>query len=73
MNNMQRRDFLTTAGRYTLYGALAAIAAFSLKNAVRPSGNPCTPGTSCRDCNLLSGCTLEEAPETKLVEEDLNS
>ena len=70
---MQRRDFLTTTGRYTLYGVLAVITAFSLKNAGRPSGNPCTSGTSCKDCNLLSGCTLKEAEEARSIEVDRNS
>ncbi len=69
---MNRRDFLTTSGRYTLYGALAVIAAFSLKNAGSSSGNPCTAGTSCRDCTLLSRCTLEEAEEARSAERDLN-
>jgi len=73
MSNMQRRDFLTATGRYTLYGVLAVIAAFSLKNAGSSSGNPCTAGTSCRDCTLLSGCILEEAEEARSAERDRNS
>ena len=62
---MQRRDFLTATGRYTLYGVLAVIAAFSIKNARPPSEAGCTPGRSCNDCKLLSGCDLEKAEETK--------
>ena len=65
MSNMQRRDFLTTAGRYALYAALGVIAAASLKNAQSISGKPCPAGISCRDCNLLQGCTLDEAEEAR--------
>jgi hypothetical protein len=74
MNNMQRRDFLTDTGRYILYGVMAVIAAFSLRNARPSSEADCTPGISCNDCKLLSGCDLDKAEEIKAAAKpELNS
>ncbi|TVR74526.1 MAG: hypothetical protein EA408_02105 [Marinilabiliales bacterium] len=73
MSKMQRREFLTTAGRYALYAAFGVIAAASLKKARPASEKACPPHISCRDCNRLRGCNLEEAEEARSAEMDLNS
>ena len=70
---MQRRDFITTAGRYALYGTLGVIAAVSLKKARLTTDKACPTGISCRDCHLLRGCTLDQAEEARSAERDRNS
>ncbi len=65
MIKMQRRDFLTTAGRYALYGALGVITALSFKKARFTADKSCPPGISCRDCNLIRNCSLDQAEEAR--------
>ncbi len=62
---MQRRDFLTAAGRYALFGVLGFIAAATLKNAQKAPGKTCPARISCSDCNLLRDCSLDKAEEAR--------
>lgn len=62
---MQRRDFLTAAGRYTLFGVLGVVAAATLKNAQKAPATSCPARISCSDCNLLRNCSLDKAEEAR--------
>ncbi len=71
---MHRRDFITTVGRYAIYGALGVIAAVSLKSARQSSGTVCTEDIPCRECRELTDCNLDPARESRsLAGKELNS
>ena len=63
---MNRRDFLTTTGRYLLFGGLIAVSAMSLKNNnVNSEKENCKMSVLCKDCKHLPGCDLPEAIKQK--------
>jgi hypothetical protein len=62
---MDRRGFLTVAGRYALLGSLVAVSAVCLKRGEVGRDGDCRISSFCSDCRLLPGCDLPDALDAK--------
>ncbi|MEI6351009.1 MAG: hypothetical protein WCP06_07875 [Verrucomicrobiota bacterium] len=62
-----RREFLRGGVRYALLAGLAALAARTIANSNRPSGQSCTNQGICRGCQSFTDCGLPQALSAKQV------
>lgn len=62
---MERRNFISSLGRYTCFGILAAVSVIVLRRAENPADGNCTSRDLCSRCNLLAGCELPGAMKEK--------
>ncbi|MBN2354437.1 MAG: hypothetical protein JXD23_17835 [Spirochaetales bacterium] len=58
---ISRREFVKTAGRVLLGGALGLLGASLFAKAVSGAGGSCINNSSCRTCGLRSDCNLPQA------------
>jgi anaerobic selenocysteine-containing dehydrogenase len=60
-DNRTRREFLKTAGRAALGGALGLLGLSLVGKAVAKPGQSCVNNSYCRGCGSLSACNLPQA------------
>lgn len=64
---MNRRQFFRTAGRWSLFGFLAALSGTLARRSVRenPDREKCINMGICRECNAFEDCGLPQALSAK--------
>lgn len=58
---MKRRDFVASAGRISLLGALALVSGVLLSRRQVKLSTDCSSEFRCKTCNKLKDCKLPEA------------